>query len=79
MRKSCKVKTRDGINLRGERMFVVVDRRFRRVTVITHIGNDMWLVDGRGLPKCCERDTGRRRLVVHRDELWWQPQQWGIA
>jgi hypothetical protein len=58
-----------GENLRGWTAKVVVHQARLPVRVITHIRNDVWLVEGSRLPHWCLRDNGVRRLNVHRDDL----------
>ena len=54
-------------NLRGCSAWLNVDGRVCHVEIVTHIRNDCWLVEGRRLPKWCERGYPPvRRLVVPR-------------
>ena len=70
-RKPLKVATPSRENLRGLRAWVAVDGKFRRITVITHIRNDRWLVEGRELPKRFLRpDRQVRRTTVHHSEIF---------
>jgi hypothetical protein len=56
-------------NLRGWRVLVEIDGKDRLVTVVTHIRNGIWLVDGRTLPKRFERYLGCRRTTVPREAM----------
>jgi hypothetical protein len=59
-------------NLRGWRATVRFDGRAIRVTVVTHIRNDFWMVDGRRLPDRFIRGWfygDIRRAVVPRSAL----------
>jgi len=56
-------------NLRGWSASVDFDGVDRVVTVVTHVRNDIWLIDGRTLPKRFERYHGCRRTTVPRDWL----------
>lgn len=58
-------------NLRGQDYWIEIDGKARLVTVVTHIRNDRWMVEGRALPKRFTRWCGRRRTIVHRDEMTW--------
>lgn len=53
----------DRENLRGRHMIARVENRDYRVTVITHIRDGRWLVQGHKLPKSCQRFLFRRTTV----------------
>lgn len=54
-------------NLRGRHALVKVDGQVRPVTVVTHIRDDVWLVEGDALPVRYQRfDNGRRTTVKRR-------------
>ena len=59
----------ESANLRGWSALVTLEGRPRRVTVVTHTRGDLWLVEGPGLPKWCERADRVRRVSVLRRQL----------
>jgi hypothetical protein len=56
-------------NWRHRRAEVFMDGRYRPVTIVTHIRNDIWLVEGSRLPIRFERSRGIRRTTVDRSIL----------
>jgi hypothetical protein len=56
-------------NLRGWDVLVEFDGIDRLVSVVTHIRNGIWLVEGRTLPKRFERYSGCRRTTVARESM----------
>jgi len=56
-------------NLRGWEAIVYIDDEPCWVTIITHIRNDRWLVEGDDLPERFERYRGCRRTIVEREDM----------
>lgn len=56
-------------NLRGWQALVTFDGSDRLVTIVTHIRNGVWLVEGRTLPSRFERYRGCRRTTVPVERL----------
>lgn len=62
-------------NLRGRRAWVEFDGKRCLVDIVTHIRDELWLIDGRSLPKRFERYLGCRRTTVSVDALTLVPEQ----
>lgn len=56
-------------NLRGRPALVKIDGQVRRVTVVTHIRDDVWMVEGDSLPIRYQRNDNGRRATVKRRAL----------
>lgn len=60
-----------GNNLRGRTALVKVDGQVCKVTIVTHIRGDIWMVEGDALPVKYQRyyDSDRRVTTVKRRAL----------
>ena len=57
-------------NWRGLDILAKIDGVLYPVTVVTHIRNGVWLVDGRALPKRFEIYRGCRRTTITEEQMF---------